>query len=121
MALTRNLPSPISSMQDSENHVDKSCVIEINLQESQDKAVERESCDYNHPSDDDTSVSSSNKKRKELDHDDDSSQKKKNCTTPLTDPILDEAADEVAEESEWELILQQWNADCENISYLITA
>jgi hypothetical protein len=111
MGLTRKLPSSISNIQQSsELHSIKRLVNEVNTNVSQDIIFERGS-DYTHPNDN-ISLSLPNKKKIKVDHDKDY-QQKKNCIIVLTDPILDEAADEVAEELEWEVILQQWNVDCE--------
>jgi hypothetical protein len=61
-------------------------------------------------------------KRSRLDpSEEDQNQNTKHIITYFSDPILDEAADEVAEELEWELILQQWNIECENFPCLINA
>jgi hypothetical protein len=122
MALTRQLPSPISNLEPADHHIDKNHIKDVNLSGSQDMTVETNSdCTF--------SSCSSSKKRKEFEQDKDDDDDdhhhhsyKKQVISCITDPVLDEAADEVAEESEWwDLILQQWNADRENMSFLITA
>jgi hypothetical protein len=119
MALTRKLPSPISDIHPSEHHRDKRCIRDIILKVV-NQGMEMQDCNEIDRPIGDTSLSSNNTKRRKLDHDEDDSNKN-HCTACLTDPILDEAANEVAEESEWELILQQWNTEKESISFLIAA
>jgi hypothetical protein len=113
----RKLPSSISKPQATEHH---SSIKEIILKLRKDMDIER-NFDFGEPIDQ-ISLSLPSTKRNRLDpSEEDQNQNTKHFITVFSDPILDEAADEVAEELEWELILQQWNIECENLPCLINA